>query len=237
MDDSSAVTSEARGNWNESPSERPHHQRSASYPLRRPHPTGRLGEAVAVAVSVGKDGFPREDAINESEEKNHSYLGIANGNGVSHYTSGVKCSGGSNRRTSVGERGASVPKIWKSSSTVSRILISLVAVFFLIETVSHGFVFILFRHTDLQAESREIFPRVFGTGDATAGDDVRFVPRNVVERLLLSKGRATVAELRKEVRSPVRLPRLALVCFYFFSLCFSLVTRKRLSARAFFRVR
>ena len=92
-----------------------------------------------------------------------------------------------------------------------KILLFLVAVLFLIETATHGFVFLLFRHTVLQADSLDIFPRVFGTGLAVPGDDVRFVPRNVVERLLLSKGKATVAELRKETRSPVRFPRLALV--------------------------
>lgn len=220
MDNSSAVTSEPwSSNWNESSSssaEKPHHQRSASYPLRRPHQTSsRPGETVAIVVA---DGLNHKDEV---LDQNHS-----------HHVNSVKCSGGSNRRTSLGEK-ASVPKIWKTSSTVYRILISLAAVFFLIQTVAHGFVFLLFRHTDLQAESLDIFPRVFGTELTTAsGDDVRFVPRNVVERLLLSKGRATVAELRKETRSPVRLPRLALVCIHHF-VCFSFITRNDFVQRAF----
>lgn len=236
MDDSSAVTSEAWRIWNESSSEKPHHQRSASYPLRRPHQTAvRPGvEAVSIAVA---DGFrSREDVLNQSLQ-NHSYHvnGNINGPSLHHHP---KCRGSSNSRTSsVGERVSVAPKIWKTSSNVYRILISLVAVFFLIETLTHGFVFLLFRHTDLQAESLEIFPRVFGTEQAISGDDVRFVPRNVVERLLLSKGRATVAELRKETRSPVRFPRLALVCINFFFVCFSFIIHgERLSARAFFRV-
>lgn len=206
MDDSSDVTSAAwSSNWNnESPSEKPRHQRSATYPLRRPHQTGcRPGETIAVVVG---EGF---DVLNQNQE-NHSYHVSGNGTGSLHR---VKSIGDSNRRTSVGERA----RIWKSSANFYRILISVVAVFFLIETVTHGFVFLLFRHTDLQAESLEIFPRVFETEQATSGDDARFTPRNVVERLLLSKGRATVAELRKEARFPVRLPRLALVCIKSFS--------------------
>lgn len=187
MDNSSAVTLDAWSSHstNESASslEQPQHHRSSSYPLRRPHQT------VVIA-----DGF--HEGLNQN----------LNGNGNSREYK---------RRPSIGERGNPAPKAWKTSSAVYRIFISVVAVFVLIEIFTYGFVFHLFQHTDLQAESLDIFPRELGTTElattTTSADDVRFVPRNVVERLLLSKGRATVAELRKEIRSPVRLPRLALV--------------------------
>lgn len=196
MDNSSAVTLDAWSSNSYEPAspleqqQQPQHHRSSSYPLRRPHQT------VVIA-----DGF--HEGLNQN----------LNGNG----NSTVK------RRTSFERERVVAPKAWKTSSAVYRIFISVVAVFVLIEIFTYGFVFHLFRHTDLQAESLDIFPRELGTTDlatSTSADDVRFVPRNVVERLLLSKGRATVAELRKETRSPVRLPRLALVRINLFSFAF-----------------
>ena len=213
MGDPCAVSAQAWGNWYESPSDK----RSGNFPLRRSYPTGRPGEAVAVDIN----GVNRDNAqVVMSQGKHiHSQHLHANGNDHLHFPSSFKSRGGWSSRTSYGEK-ASVAATGKSGRTslnvYKRILLFLVAVLFLIETATHGFVFLLLRHTDLQADSLDIFPRVFGTGLAVPGDDVRFVPRNVVERLLLSKGKATVADLRKETRSPVRFPRLALVsrtCF------------------------
>jgi hypothetical protein len=214
MGDSSAVSAQAWGNWTEASSEK----RSGNYPLRRSYQTGRPGEASPGAVDMNGVHKDNAQAVMNQRLDNHSHNTIVNGNGHAHVlASNFKCRGGTPRsKTSYGEKAsvASTGKSGKISLNVYRILISLVAILFLIETVAQGFVFLLFRHADLQAESVEIFPRVFGSSSeqaATSGADVRFVPRNVVERLLLSKGKATVAELRKEARSPVRFPRLALV--------------------------
>jgi hypothetical protein len=100
------------------------------------------------------------------------------------------------------------------STNVYRILIAIVVVFFLMETIGNGLAFLRLRDTDLQTTGMVIFPRA-AKQPLPAGDGARFVPRVLVERLLLSRGRATLAELRKEVRAPLRPPRLALVCIEF----------------------
>ncbi|XP_073396654.1 uncharacterized protein [Physcomitrium patens] len=135
------------------------------------------------------------------------------GNGCVHYVSSFKSRSMFNGRTSNLER-TSTASAGKSGKWPSayRILIAVLVVLFLIGTVTHGFVFLLFGYTDLQVDSPKIFPTVFASEQETPNDDVKFVPRNIVERLLLSKGKVTVADLRKEKRFPVRPPRLALVC-------------------------
>ena len=102
------------------------------------------------------------------------------------------------------------------SSNVYRILFAVVAVFFLVETIGNGIVFLRSREMDLKEELL-LFPRAAVKQLVTAGDGARFVPRVLVERLLLSNGRATLAELRKEARASLRPPRLALVCVDFIS--------------------
>lgn len=92
-------------------------------------------------------------------------------------------------------------------ANVFRILIAVVAVFFLVETIANGLVFLKMRDSDLQGGSLNFFTRASETKTVRPGDDVRFVPR-----LLLSRGKATMAELRRELRTPVRPPSLAFVC-------------------------
>ena len=215
MGDTAGVSAQARGIRNEE-------KRAGNYALRRAYQAGRPGEAVAVDINgVNIREEAEAQAVMNQRLESHVHREVSN----------FKCRDRgsiSARPGSFGEKASSSPSSSSSgggkvtsgklasSFNVYRIVISLVAVLFLLETVTHGFVFLLFRHTDLQAESLEIFPRVFGRASRQAaaesgGEDVRFVPTNVVERLLLSKGKATVAELRKEARSPVRFPRLALV--------------------------
>ncbi|XP_024359045.1 uncharacterized protein [Physcomitrium patens] len=92
-------------------------------------------------------------------------------------------------------------------ANVFRILIAVVAVFFLVETIANGLVFLKMRDSDLQGGSLNFFTRASETKTVRPGDDVRFVPR-----LLLSRGKATMAELRRELRTPVRPPSLAFIC-------------------------
>lgn len=153
-------------------------------------------------------------------EKRHRGQQIGAGSGreenanaaMGHHGLGRRGGGGyGGGRASVMERNAA-PKGAKSSNAF-RILIAIVVLFFLMETIGNGLVFLRLRETDLQAGSLDIFPRAgVMKADVAAGDGARFVPRVLVERLLLSRGRATLAELRKEVRAPMRPPRLALVC-------------------------
>lgn len=94
-----------------------------------------------------------------------------------------------------------------------RIVTAVVTIFFLVQTL--GVFFLLLPRGDLGShDSSEGNPHLkysWPEEEVVPTEDVRFVPRNVVERLLLSKSRATVANLRDEIRSPIRPPRLALV--------------------------
>jgi hypothetical protein len=93
-----------------------------------------------------------------------------------------------------------------------RIVTAVVTIFFLVQTL--GVFFLLLPRGDLGSLSSEGNPHLkysWREEEVVPTEDVRFVPRTVVERLLLSKSRATVANLRDEIRSPIRPPRLALV--------------------------
>lgn len=95
-----------------------------------------------------------------------------------------------------------------------RIVTAVVTIFFLVQTL--GVFFLLLPRGDLGSHdsSSDVNPHLKYNSwpeEVVPTEDVRFVPRNVVERLLLSKSRATVANLRDEIRSPIRPPRLALV--------------------------
>ena len=113
-----------------------------------------------------------------------------------------------------------------------RIVTAVVTIFFSVQTL--GVFFLLLPRGDLGSHSSDVNPHLKYSWpeEVVPTEDVRFVPRNVVERLLLSKSRATVANLRDEVRSPIRPPRLALVrtiilhqIWHFFSIaCFVLHT-------------
>lgn len=162
--------------------------RGPNYPLKRPHQTGRPAEST-VSLSNGL----------------HREAYHVNGNG---YHVSVKARTNTNRLSN-GDRGNGTN--CKGNSLLYRFLIAIVVVFFLVGTLMQGSILILFRHTDLQAASLDIFPQAFFPRSPLSSDDIRFVPRNIVERLLLSRGRVTVAELRNEQRSPVRPARLALV--------------------------
>ena len=101
MCDPSAVSTQAWGNWNESPSDK----RSGNYPLRRSYPTGRPGEAVAVAVAADINGVNRDNAqvVMSQGSCIHSQDLHANGNGYLHFPSNFKSTGGSSSRTSYDE--------------------------------------------------------------------------------------------------------------------------------------
>lgn len=92
-----------------------------------------------------------------------------------------------------------------------RIVTAVVTIFFSVQTL--GVFFLLLPRGDLENHSSDVNPHLKYSWpeEVVPTEDVRFVPRNVVERLLLSKSRATVANLRDEIRSPIRPPRLALV--------------------------
>lgn len=92
-----------------------------------------------------------------------------------------------------------------------RIVTAVVTIFFLVQAL--GIFFLLLPRGDLGSQSSDLNPhfKYSWPEEVVPTEDVRFVPRNVVERLLLSKSRATVANLRDEIRSPIRPPRLALV--------------------------
>lgn len=147
-------------------------------------------------------------------------LEMATDGNAHHHGGGLK-SRGVQRNGGAGERGAGTGPVGKHAKAnhVYRVVIVIVGIFFLMETIGNGLVFLRLRETDLQqrgssSSSLEMFFPRAATADEeqSPGDGVRFVPRVLVERLLLSRKKATLAELRKATRAPGRPPRLALVC-------------------------
>ena len=134
----------------------------------------------------------------------HGASNGANGNGHHHYQ---------NPSASPNPKIRVTPA--KTNTNFYRIVTAVVTIFFLVQTL--GVFFLLLPRGDLGSHSSDVNPHLKYDSwpeEVVPTEDVRFVPRNVVERLLLSKSRATVANLRDEVRSPIRPPRLALVKDY-----------------------
>lgn len=99
----------------------------------------------------------------------------------------------------------------KSRSVVYRLLLLIVAAILVVETLIQGSIWMLMGRTNILNESRDLFSRPLVRPKRVIEERVKFVPHKILERLVLSKGRTTVAELRDRSRAPIRPPQLAVV--------------------------